>query len=369
MTQFDTLSAEISGGLAGTFLLAGAVGEKTQPVRRDLIRLVIALDSVIDEAIGETSDLRYRLRGLQAAVEGLFTALSGWRMVANHLGRLPDDQRRPEADAVLRRIPSELRSVPVPNDTTRWTADPAHLRRVCAVAVRGLVVLPASATFAGLATAIGLVLIPAGALSTLPWQASVFGTIASWFVAFAAPENQLVCDTQQFYNSTLAIVAGASIATLAFHLLPPLSPAFRVRRLLGLTLRDLRRLAITPVLPARGSWESKVYGRLSVLPEQAEPLQRAQLLAALSVGTEIIRLRRNARRIPLGVVLDTALETVAHGQSLLSAERLGRVHDDLAIVPGAGQRASVTLRVQGSIRAISEALVQHASYFDSEPFR
>jgi uncharacterized membrane protein YccC len=495
MTQFDTLSAEISGGLAGTFLLVGAVGEKTQPVRWDLIRRVIALDSVIDEAIGETSDLRYRLRGLQVAVEGLFIALSGWRMVANHLGRLPDDQRRSEADAVLARIPRELRSVRAPGGTTRWTADPARLRRVCAVAVRRLValpadtpslrlladgtaealiglsralngmillmdsgqgparagvarlqvpdllpavvnavrvfiviggaalswivtawpngasavtwaaifvilysptdarayanarsrligifptaalaaivtfaVLPAGATFAGLATAIGLVLIPAGALSTLPWQASVFGTIASWFVAFAAPQNQPVYDTQQFYNSTLAIVAGATTATLAFRLLPPLSPAFRTRRLLGLTLRDLRRLATAPGLPARGSWESKVYGRLSALPEQAEPLQRAQLLAALSVGTEIIRLRRIARRINLGVVLDSALQTMAHGQSVLSAGRLGGVYDALAIVPDAGQRTSVRLRVQGSIRAISEALVQHASYFDSEPF-
>src|SRR5882672_4741661 len=49
-TQFATLSAEIAGGLADTFLLAGPVGEKTQPVRRDLIRRVIALDPVIDEA-------------------------------------------------------------------------------------------------------------------------------------------------------------------------------------------------------------------------------------------------------------------------------------------------------------------------------
>jgi uncharacterized membrane protein YccC len=111
-TQFADLSAAIAGGLAGTFLLTGAVGEKTQPVRRDLLRRVIALDPVIDEAIGESSQLRYRSRRLQAAVEGLFTALSGWRMIANHLGRLPDDQRRQEADIVLRCVPSELRSAP-----------------------------------------------------------------------------------------------------------------------------------------------------------------------------------------------------------------------------------------------------------------
>jgi hypothetical protein len=100
-----------------------------------------------------------------------------------------------------------------------------------------------------------------------------------------------------------------------------------------------------------------------VLPEQAEPLPRAQILAALTVGTEIIRLRRIARRIHLGAVL----EPVARGQSVLAAERLARVYDALAIVPGAGLRASITLRAQGSIRGIAEALAQHAAYFDSEP--
>jgi len=36
------------------------------------------------------------------------------------------------------------------------------------------------------------------------------------------------------------------------------------------------------------------------LPDGAEPLQRSQLVAALSVGTEIIQLRRIARRLGLG---------------------------------------------------------------------
>jgi hypothetical protein len=49
--QFAALFAEITGGLAGTFLLVGPVGENTQPVRRDLIRRVSALGSVIDEAV------------------------------------------------------------------------------------------------------------------------------------------------------------------------------------------------------------------------------------------------------------------------------------------------------------------------------
>jgi uncharacterized membrane protein YccC len=230
-------------------------------------------------------------------------------------------------------------------------------------------VLPGSQTFVGLAIVIGLVLIPAGTLSALSWQAAIFGSVASWFVPLMAPENPITYDTLQFYNSALAVVAGAGAATLAFRLLPPLSPAFRTRRLLALTLRDLRRCPTAPILPTRGRWESKVYGRLSVLPEQAEPLQRAQLLAALSVGTEIIRLRRIARRIHLGVDIDAALEGVARRQSALATERLAEIYNALGALPGVGPRARITLRAQGSIRAISEALGRHALYFDSGAVR
>jgi uncharacterized membrane protein YccC len=489
--QFAALCAEVSGGLAIT--LAGPVGEKTRSVRRDLLRRVIALDPAIDEAIGENADLYYRSRRLQAAVEGLFAALSGWRAVANHLTLLPDDQRRQEADTVLRSLPSALRSAPLQGDATRWTADPSGLRRACADAVRALValptdtpslrlladgtaealiglsrafhgmmllsgsdqgppqarvtglrvpdrlpalvnamrvfivigvaelfwiatawpsgalamtwsaifvissppnadqayataksrllgislaaalaaivkfaVLPGSETFVGLGSAIGLALVPAGALSTLRWQAAMFGAMASWFIPLLGPENQITYDTQQFYNSALAIVAGATVATVAFGLLPPLSPAVRVRRLLALTLRDLRRLAAAPIAPTRRDWESKIYGRLSVLPAEAEPLQRGQLLAALSVGSEILRLRRIARRSRLGVEIDSALECLARGESVLAAERLGLVLEGLAVLPRVEPRTSITLRAQGSIRAISEALVQHARYFGSE---
>jgi hypothetical protein len=74
-----------------------------------------------------------------------------------------------------------------------------------------------------------------------------------------APTNQMSYDTAQFYNSALAIVVGCGVAPLAFRLLPPLSPALRARRLLALTSRDLRRLAIAPVLPRPDYWESRMY--------------------------------------------------------------------------------------------------------------
>jgi uncharacterized membrane protein YccC len=112
-----------------------------------------------------------------------------------------------------------------------------------------------------------------------------------------APANQLSDDTAQFYNQAMAIVLGAGVGAMSFRLLPPLSPAFRTRRLLLLTLRDLGRLAGARW---RTDWESHAYARLAVMPEEATPLQRAQLLAALSVGVEIERLRPLLRQLGLG---------------------------------------------------------------------
>ena len=41
----------------------------------------------------------------------------------------------------------------------------------------------------------------------------------------------------------------------------------------------------------QSDWEGRVIARLSVMPNEATPLQRAQLLAAFAVGSEIIHLR------------------------------------------------------------------------------
>src|SRR5205814_3741985 len=135
------------------------------------------------------------------------------------------------------------------------------------------------------------------------------------FLPLLAPTNPMSYDPQQYYNAALAIVPGVGAAVLSFRLIPPLSPAYRTRRLLALTLRDLRRLATGPLPRTPADWEGHMYGRLSALPDSAEPLQRAQLLAALSVGTKIIQLRRITQRLNLQSELDAALESIVRGDS------------------------------------------------------
>ena len=108
-----------------------------------------------------------------------------------------------------------------------------------------------------------------------------------------------------------------------------------------------------------------MYGRLAALPDAAEPMQRSQLIGALAVGIEIIQLRHIATRLGLGSDLDGALEALAQGNSAIATARLSQLDDRLASLPGAGSGASLALQARGSILAISEALIEHASYFDA----
>ncbi len=138
------LSATIMANFTRTLALAGPELPDTQPMRRDFLRRVIALDPMIDQTLGKSSHIRYHSAVLQRAVGGLFTVLAGWRAVAFHLGRLPNERARREAAEVLQRLPPELLSKPEEPDETRWTADPTHLYRMCEAAVRTLIALPAN---------------------------------------------------------------------------------------------------------------------------------------------------------------------------------------------------------------------------------
>ena len=69
-------------------------------------------------------------------------------------------------------------------------------------------VLPRVETFGGFSLVPGLVLLPAGALATRPWHSATFTAIAVYLMPLVAPANPMSYDTQQFYNSTLAIVSG-----------------------------------------------------------------------------------------------------------------------------------------------------------------
>src|SRR5215468_4254889 len=138
-TLLANLSAEIARRFAGTLADAGAEFESTQTTRRELVRRLIALDPVIDEALGESSELRYHSSILQNALDGLVTAIAGWRTTAVLLARSPEETARREAGAALAEVPQEFLTEPEQDEMRGWLADPARLLRACSAAVRRLV--------------------------------------------------------------------------------------------------------------------------------------------------------------------------------------------------------------------------------------
>jgi uncharacterized membrane protein YccC len=207
--------------------------------------------------------------------------------------------------------------------------------------------------------------VPAGALAAQPWQQAVFVAMQANFIPLLSPSNPSVYDPPRYYNSAMAIVGGVTFAMLAMRLLPPMTPAWRTRRLLALTLRDLRRLARGKVPLSSRKWENKIYSRLSAIPESVDLLQAARLAAALSVGKGIIRLRRIARRFALEAEVRGAMDAIAAGNSAEGIRALHRFDRALAVLsptlPGVGPR----LRARATVLSIADALTQHSSYFDA----
>ena len=106
-----------------------------------------------------------------------------------------------------------------------------------------------------------------------------------------------------------------------------------------------------------------MYSQLAALPGIAEPLQRAQLLAALSVGNEIMQLRRISPLLGLDRELDAALAAVAQGHSAMARTWLARLDHRQASLPDPEPRADLALRARASVLVLSEALAEHAAYF------
>ena len=142
-TRIASIATEIIRRFAAALALAGPELVETQPVRQELTRRVVELDSSIEEAIGESSRLRQNSPVLQAAVDGLLKALAGWRIVAVHLAQLPHDQAQQQAAIMSQAVPNELRPGFESGDPVGWLTNPVGLRRIYDQGVAALNALPA----------------------------------------------------------------------------------------------------------------------------------------------------------------------------------------------------------------------------------
>jgi uncharacterized membrane protein YccC len=492
-TQFASVLAQAGAGFFHAFALPPAMQEGTREARRGLIRRAAELDSVVDEAIGESSEIRCRSGIFQDALDSLFALFVGWGVTANHLGQIPDAEAPADGAAILKCIPPELQSALASRSANTWIAGASGLRALSGKAAETLAALPAPTpsrqlladraartfgyllhalngvvflndpmgalqwrhrkrlrvpdlvpallnglrafvtiaavsafwivtawpggaqaitfaaigvillsprgdfapaaavsfflggiltsilaaivkfallpqleTFQGFCLAIGLVLVPLGAMLAQPWQTGVFLAAAYYFVTLLAPANEMTYDTIQFYNSALAIVGGLGGAALAMVLLPQLPPALRARRLLALTLRDFRRLATRPSFSSLDDWIGRVSGTMVVLPNQAKPIQFARLASAMVAGAQIIRLRSSGSELGFGTQVNAVFDAIAHGKSQSAIELIAALDQNLAEAESSGADTDARIKLRADLLSLSEALSRHGSYYDGE---
>jgi uncharacterized membrane protein YccC len=477
------IGRDIAAGLTRTLAAEPQMLDQTT-ARRELIRRVTALGVTIDEAIGEPSQLRIHPGGLQAAVEALFTALSAWRGIANHLDTVPFAQGRAAGAAFLPAISKVAQ--------TDWLNDPVAVRDMCGIetqrvlqlpaadlsarilldgsartlraleraangmvlvatpgserpdrggkrlhvpdflpamlnglrvvaalfsvelfwiatawpdgptmitftavavilfspraeaaypsvveyavgtavagglaAILGFVVLPSlHGGFLSLSLTLGCVLVPLGTMSAGPWRKLAFMAMVTNLLPILAIENhQPSYDGARFLNAAVAISAGTVAAAIFMRLLPGLPPARRIQRLLALTLRDLRRLAVRRARFEKEAWIGLVSQRLAAMPEQATLEQEAQLLASLSVGEASIALLEARPHLPGGDALDHAFACLAEANVAGSRDWLTRFCAQQA--GGATPEAQRGMYAAVQATLIADALTRHTGFFAS----
>jgi hypothetical protein len=112
-------------------------------------------------------------------------------------------------------------------------------------------------------------------------------------------------------------------------------------------------------------WQRRVYARLTAMPEDAEPVQRSYLVAALSVGIQIIRFQRLSRHGRIGAELSDIETSLAIGDLPRLRDVLDKVDREIAAVPEARPGAPARLRARSALLAIREAVDRQSEYFES----
>jgi uncharacterized membrane protein YccC len=228
-------------------------------------------------------------------------------------------------------------------------------------------ILPRATSFPSLCLVLGLALVPLGFLLARAKNPVFYFAASVNLIPMLSITNGITFDASQFWNNSSAILVGIACGAVAMRILPTVPPAIRTQRLLALALADLRRCATRASPGRQDDWESRGVARLLAMPDQAEPVERAALVAAVAVGKEIVRLRRVAPRFVPGAAVDVALQALAEGRSGVAIERLRDIDRLLAALPRAEVASRTLLRLRASILAISGQLTEYAAYFDDRP--
>lgn len=183
-------------------------------------------------------------------------------------------------------------------------------------------VLPAFSSFAALMGVLLVLFVGLGAMQAGSWHSVVFLAMTISSLPLLGVGNPIVYDASAYFNLALAIVSGSAVGALFFVAMPVVPPALRVRRLIALSMRDLRRLMADRWKPEQDRWTALMARRLEVLPPQATAEDTADLLALYAVGRAALRLAHADSSQYEQYLLRAALVALADGRSADAREML-----------------------------------------------
>ncbi len=238
----------------------------------------------------------------------------------------------------------------------------AMVLAVALAAVVKFALLPAQQGFAGFVAILALVLVPLGALSTVPRLAPYLVLAVANFGALMGITNVTDYDVLAFYNSALPSLLGVCAAAVALSLIPPVPPKIRAANLLAATLAELRNHLTRPGPIGMAVWEARLYGRLAAMPAGAAPIDRGRLVAALTIGREVLQLRSLATGTSVSGDLQDCFQDVARGLLAEAFSGLSTIDRRLVRAPlPAG--AVATMRARAALQSLAEALDSHPVFF------
>ncbi len=224
-------------------------------------------------------------------------------------------------------------------------------------AVTKFALLPNHEGYGSFILIVGAVLTPLAALSSIPRFSGTMVAASMNFVPLLGPTNAITFDTGAFANSALGIVGGCLAGAVVLRVIPPVPPATRTRRLLARTLRDLRGAMLRPGRLSPAEWRRRTYGHLAALPPTSDPVDGSRLLAALTIGLQMMTVRGAV------ATLGWPAEPLRAAEHALGRGDVAATRSALARWPTSGDTDPDVQRAEAAVREIVETLREYADYF------
>ncbi|SDT97124.1 Uncharacterized membrane protein YccC [Verrucomicrobium sp. GAS474] len=164
--------------------------------------------------------------------------------------------------------------------------------------------LAGTGDFALFAASEALFLIPAAMIQLNPRRTAFGLAYGIFFFLVGEPSNAMTFNPAAFFNSALAILTGALVATLAFRLFMPPDPRRARRHVVSRMRSGLKEMAEQEPIPAHSEWQTRNFDRVYRLCDPANPsaIRGSQArewyeggLATVHAGNEVLRLRHLLR--------------------------------------------------------------------------